>query len=100
MPEIVLPAECLPPTGEAHLAASDVVRAVAEAWGVPTMEVRSRSRQGRIVRARRACMVALVRLCPWLTLTQIGAAVGITHHATVLYHLRKAGVQRPLRVTG
>ena len=85
---ILLPAECLPPPEPSRI---DVVQAVCGRWGVGVAAVMGKGRTRRISLTRRACSVALHRLCPSLSLGDIGAALGLSADA-VLYHLEVAGV--------
>jgi chromosomal replication initiation ATPase DnaA len=86
---LTLPADCLPPV-EADPDA--VIASVCAAWRLEASQIVGGGPRGsrRIGLARRACCVSLRRLCPSMSLQEIGAVVGLDY-TTVLYHLRKAG---------
>ena len=87
---LTLPPECLPPV-EADPA--EVVARVCAAWRLEASQVTRTGVRGtrRLSLARRACVVALRRLCPSMSLAEIAGEVGIDY-TTVHYHLGKAGV--------
>lgn len=92
MTALALPTEALPPL-EPDPAV--VVAVVCARWGLDRATVTAGGLRGsrRVSLARRACCVALRRLCPSRSLHEIGDAVGLDH-TTVIHHLRIAGIIR------
>lgn len=87
---LTLPPECLPPV-EADPA--EIVAAICAAWRLEAHQIVGGGPRGsrRVGLARRACVVALRRRCPSMSLPEIGAELNLDH-TTVAYHLRKANV--------
>ena len=83
-----LPPECLPPPEPDP---AEIVALVARAWRVTPDDITGFRRDRRVMLARRSAIVALRRLAPGLTTTEIGAAVG-RDHSTVVHHLGIAGL--------
>ena len=70
-----------------------IIREVAEAHGVTLAEILSDYRDHRIVAARRAAILAVIRMKPHLSLPDVGRVFG-RDHTTIMHHLEVAGIPK------